>query len=92
MRSCLLVKSFDFMHESKDSILSLLSDRAGIQDDDIGFCRIDDFSQSCSGEDHLDFFTVGIVHLASESFDEKSLHKKVFYNSRGVIVWKKWIL
>ena len=73
-----LMISFDLMHESKYSIFSLLTDRTRIHDDDVGLYRIDDLTQSCRSEDHIDLLAISIVHLTTEGFYVVSFEHRKF--------------
>ena len=59
----------DLMDESKNPILSFLSDGASIGDDNISLHWIEHLAEPCRTEDHIDLLAVRIVHLTAKCFD-----------------------
>lgn len=51
-------------------VLSLLSYRAGIEEEYVGLAAFQNFPEPSLEEDHIDFLGIGIVHLAAEGFEE----------------------
>ena len=80
----LLFKVFDAAQIMENFFLCPLADRAGIEQDDVGFLGVVGLDDAFCGIEHVGHLVrIVLVHLAPESADEELLGHKIFFRIMG---------
>jgi hypothetical protein len=72
---CTLAKTIYLFDKTKYPVFTFLTNRTGIKDNDISFFPSIDFRKSCLSEEHMNLFTISMVHLATKGLNMKFLLK-----------------